>query len=59
MQCADKLLTAELASTEVVTTLVHACQTELLQVSWSKRRSFVSKLSCDHFNQSCSAKGKI
>jgi len=33
--------------------------TELLQMSWSTKQAFVPNLSCDYFNQSCSAKGKI
>jgi len=33
--------------------------TELLQMSWPTKQEFVPNLSCDYFNQSCSAKGKI
>ena len=42
-----------------MTTLVHGYRTESLHMSRQLSRSYVLNLSCDHFNQLCSAKGKI
>jgi len=48
-----------LVSPEAMTTPVHACRTELLQMSRQQSRTCIPNLSCDYFSQSCSAKGKI
>jgi len=52
----------KLASTETMTKFIHASRTEPLDMSRSTdvfRTCRVPNLSCNHFNQSCSSKGKI